>query len=166
MPTHTPLIIAVILYALGILTGSYLGSLAIEAPEPGPDRVRVSAYEEPTPAAQTATWVEFLYAIGTVESGHDDSAIGDGGDSIGRYQIQHAYWLDAVERSGLGGRYENVRDKDYAEKIMLAYFRRYAPEALGSGDWERLARIHNGGPTGHQRDSTLPYWNKVKAVLR
>ena len=34
---------------------------------------------------------DLFQAIGEVESGHDDNAVGDGGDSIGRYQIQWAY---------------------------------------------------------------------------
>lgn len=109
---------------------------------------------------------DFFYAIGTVESGHDDEAIGDGGASIGRYQIQRAYWQDAIEfDERLGGEYKDVTDPVYARKVMMAYFRRYAREALGSGDWQTLARIHNGGPRGHKKKATLTYWRKVQKEL-
>ena len=30
---------------------------------------------------------------------------------------------------------------------------------------EDLARIHNGGPSGHKRESTVDYWNKVKECM-
>ena len=115
-----------------------------------------------TPPAFGQTQADFLHAIGTVESGHDDNAVGDGGASLGRYQIQRAYWID----SRIPGRYEQVKDKAYAERVMLAYFKRYAPKALDAGDWETLARIHNGGPRGHRKAATLPYWAKVRDCLR
>lgn len=30
---------------------------------------------------------------------------------------------------------------------------------------QEIARIHNGGPTGHTKKATLEYWDKVKAYL-
>ena len=30
---------------------------------------------------------------------------------------------------------------------------------------ENLARMHNGGPNGHKKSTTLKYWNKVKENL-
>lgn len=114
---------------------------------------------------ENVSYDEFFWAIAQVESNHDDNAVGDGGDSIGRYQIQYPYWFDATEFSGIGGRYQDVKDKSYAESIMIAYFNRYAREAWKNKDWEVLARIHNGGPRGNQRNSTIPYWNKVQKHL-
>jgi len=109
----------------------------------------------------------FLHAVAQVESNHNDNAVGDGGASIGRYQIQWAYWKDAVDYDrSIGGAYEDVKDKAYAERIMHAYFKRYARQAVANNDFETLARIHNGGPRGHKRKSTLPYWVKVKAALK
>lgn len=108
----------------------------------------------------------FFHALAEVESNHNDNAVGDNGASIGRYQIQHAYWYDATEFSGIGGRYHDVKVKSYAEKIMRAYWKRYAREAYYSRDYETLARIHNGGPRGHKKKATLPYWNKVKAAMK
>ncbi|MDB4261486.1 hypothetical protein N9878_01325 [bacterium] len=105
---------------------------------------------------------DLFQAIGQVESGHDDDAVGDGGASIGRYQIQRAYWID----SGVPGNYEQVRDKAYAERVMRAYWKRYTPQALRDGDYETLSRAHVGGPKGPQRKSSLPYWRKVEAELK
>lgn len=51
------------------------------------------------------------------------------------------------------------------EKVMLGYWRRYCPKALASGDYETLARVHNGGEHGASRESTLRYWKKVKMKL-
>lgn len=107
----------------------------------------------------------FFHALAQVESNHDDNAVGDGGASIGRYQIQRPYWLDATEFTGIGGRYEDVRDKAYAERIMRAYWKRYCPRAYRERDYETLARTHNGGPRGHKKRATLAYWEKVKAAL-
>ena len=31
---------------------------------------------------------------------------------------------------------------------------------------EDIARIHNGGPNGYKKQSTIPYWKKVQCLLR
>ncbi len=96
-------------------------------------------------------------AIRLVETGgHEDptNALGDDGKSLGPYQISKAYWLDAIQHCPeIGGRYEDVKIGRYAERIMMAYWDRYAPDET----WETLARIHNGGPRGHERSSTDRY---------
>lgn len=105
-------------------------------------------------------------AIRIVETGgHEDprNARGDGGWSLGPYQISKAYWLDALQHDpSIGGCYDDVRDEQYAERIMLAYWSRYAPDM----EPETLARIHNGGPKGHLRKSTDRYWNRLEGVLQ
>lgn len=103
-------------------------------------------------------------AIRMVETGGEfdpANAVGDNGLSLGPYQISEAYWIDAVEHCPeIGGSYNNVRDARYAERIMMAYWDRYAPDET----WETLARIHNGGPQG-LRASTDRYWRKVSKEL-
>jgi hypothetical protein len=107
-------------------------------------------------------------AIRQVETGGEEdpvNAIGDGGASIGPYQIQKAYWQDAIAHDksliANGETWQSVRDAQYAERVMLAYWSRYAPV------WnaETLCRIHNGGPGGHKKSSTKTYWAKVKKEL-
>ncbi len=103
-----------------------------------------------------------LLAIAVVESGNDSAAVGDGGRAIGIYQIHRSYWLD----SGVLGRWENCHDADYSRRVVLGYWQRYCPESLRQGDAQVLARVHHGGPVGHRRRHTVPYWYKVNSVTR
>lgn len=104
----------------------------------------------------------FINALHYVEaSGRTGQLLGDNGRSLGPLQIGRAYWVD----SRVPGRYEQCADLAYSRRVVTAYMRRYAKDALVNGDWEKLARIHNGGPAGHLRKSTLPHWRKVKSAL-
>ena len=98
-------------------------------------------------------------------------AKGDKGKALGPYQIWNIYWQDAAVP---GREYREVlHDKKLSELVVERYMQRYARESLrrlqrGTGtlkDVEVVARIHNGGPKGHRRKSTLGYWNKARAVL-
>ena len=103
----------------------------------------------------------FLNALMQVESGGDGYAVGDGGRSRGPYQIGRAYWQD-----GYGGDYDiNVLHLSTCEVVMFAYWNRYCRKALSELDFETLARIHVGGPRGDVKESTKPYWLKVKAAM-
>lgn len=104
-----------------------------------------------------------LDAMYTVESNRGRVLVGDEGKAIGPYQIWRAYWQDAVEfDKTIGGKYEDCMNKAYAEKIVRAYWKRYAPKGATI---EQLARIHNGGPRGHLNANTIKYWNKIKKEL-
>jgi len=106
----------------------------------------------------------FLKAIHQVESGGKLGAIvGDDGRALGPFQIHKRYWADVAPQ--IGGRYQDVTDYNYARKVMIAYFLKYAKDALQNKDWEKLAKIHNGGPKGHKKTSTEKYWTKVKSHL-
>src|SRR3990172_9355856 len=103
-------------------------------------------------------------AIRVVESGglaRSGDAVGDAGRSIGPYQISRAYWVD----SGVPGKWKLCRDRKFAEAAMLAYWKRYCPDALRLRDFETLARIHNGGPRGHRKAATLSYSKLIQAQL-
>jgi len=108
-----------------------------------------------------------LDSLAIVESNSNDKvADGDGGKAIGRYQIWEVYWHDAVEYAPeIGGTYADVRNKDYAERVIVAYFLRYGKVAVTAHDYEKLARIHNGGPRGYKKRATDKYWNRVKTHL-
>jgi len=102
-------------------------------------------------------------ALRQVESAGNDMAVGDDGRSLGPYQIGLAYWLDG---GGDPGRYRlDVWRAAACEAVMLTYWRRYCPAALARGDWETLARVHNGGPRGPLKAATLPYWRKVRMEI-
>ena len=106
---------------------------------------------------------QLLDAMYTVESTRGRILVGDEGKAIGPYQIWKAYWQDAVEwDKTIGGKYQDCMNKAYAEKIVRAYWKRYAPKGATI---EQLARIHNGGPRGHLNPNTIKYWNKIKKEL-
>lgn len=109
-----------------------------------------------------------LDALIQVESNGKDDAVGDKGNALGCLQIWKIYWIDATERSGIGGTYRDCFKRDYAKRIVAAYMTRYAKEAWyspGGFDAERCARIHNGGPKGYRKTATIKYWKKVQKVL-
>ncbi|HEX6813870.1 MAG TPA: hypothetical protein VF384_19770 [Planctomycetota bacterium] len=110
---------------------------------------------------------DVLEAIRFVESSHrDDVPDGDGGKAIGPFQIHHVFWQDAVmSEPALGGTYSDCRRRDYAERVVAAYMRRWIPDAWAAGEAETIARVHNGGPTGPQNPATRGYWRKVRARL-
>ena len=110
---------------------------------------------------------ELLVAMKTVESGGEafpTYAVGDEGRSIGPYQISYGYWLDATRQTFelKQGTWAMCVFDEYAEKVILAYWLKYAPP---SASWEQLARIHNGGPNGHGRRETAKYWREVSKHL-
>ena len=90
-------------------------------------------------------------------------AIGDNGRAIGPYQIHEVYWRDANMPYGTWA--DCLNSKKYSEEVMRRYWQRYCPTAFQNGDWETLSRIHNGGPKGHKKKATLPYWKKVKSYM-
>ena len=110
---------------------------------------------------------EILAAIRWVESrDREDVTDGDGGLAIGPYQIHEVYWRDAVRSEpSLGGTYQDCRRRAYAEKVIAAYMRLHVPDAWERGDGETIARVHNGGPRGADKQTTLGYWQKVRARL-
>lgn len=111
-------------------------------------------------------------AIAQVES--DNGATSDN-----VYQITEVYVDDVNRIRALGDThtsvshqydYVDVCNRGYAQAMMTAYWRYYAPRTakrLGRPvDFEMLACIHNGGPCGAERKSTEKYWRKVSAVLK
>lgn len=97
-----------------------------------------------------------LDAIEYVEGWDGKPTLGIDGER-GPYQITEAYWRD----SGELGDFELCDSKPYAKNVVVAYMRRYCPDAIRNNDWEVIARIHNGGPTGNTKSSTKQYWYRV-----
>jgi hypothetical protein len=122
-------------------------------------------------AATSSTATElnpkFLRALNMVEaSGKHGNIVGDNGAALGGYQIHKAYWQDATSYDkSIRGSYSDVTNKVYAEKIVTAYLNRYAKQAVISNDFEKLARIHNGGLNGYKVKATISYWKKVQKYL-
>ena len=128
-------------------------------------------------------WFEVLEALRLCETAGQPrqglGAVGDGGKSIGPFQIGILYYRDATARdypeAPVGGiAYEDLRDDRWAsEAIVLAYMRRWAPEEfrrLEEGtatldDAARIARLHNGGPTLSKTSATDGYAKKFANYL-
>ena len=116
------------------------------------------------PRAALTRYAKLLEAIRQVESHGNPNLVGDNGKAIGSFQIWRTYWQDAVEHDKtIGGKYEDCKNDEYAKRIVLAYWDRYAPKNATN---EQLARIHNGGPQGWKNSNTIKYWNKVKKELK
>lgn len=126
--------------------------------------VTVRPRENPVKIFDFHTVDQLLDAMYTVESNRGLILVGDEGKAIGPYQIWKAYWQDAVEfDKSIGGEYQDCMKKAYAEKIVRAYWKRYAPKGATI---EQLARIHNGGGSrGHLNPNTIKYWNKIRKEL-
>ena len=120
-------------------------------------------------AAAGETWQrrDVLDAIRWVESSYRENVPdGDGGRAIGPYQIHYVYWLDASSfEPSLGSDYQQCRKRAYAERVIDAYMRRYAANAWANGHGETIAKVHNGGPKGHQNPKTEGYWQRVRKRL-
>lgn len=107
-----------------------------------------------------------LDAIEFVESNANPSAVGDGGKSIGSFQITKAYVDDVNriynKRYTHKDRHDRQKSRQMTILYLLHYGRLYERETKKEATYEILSRIHNGGPRGMYKDSTLPYWFKVK----
>ena len=107
-----------------------------------------------------ATFDDLLDAIEFVESRGDPNAIGDNGNAIGAYQIWKIYVRDANRILGWGKySYEDRWERDKSREMTAIVIQHY-----GKGDIETMARTHKCPPERY-KESTKPYWAKVKARL-
>ena len=109
--------------------------------------------------------LDTLRAVETGGERDPDRAVADGGKAIGAYQVWRVYWVDACEYDpSLRERgYEAVTDREYAERVVIAYLSRYCKT------WtiDECARIHNGGPAGatKRRKATNEYAAKARRAF-
>ena len=115
-----------------------------------------------TSSTNSTFYVEdkFFDALKYVESSNGKYLVGDNGTAIGPYQIRAKYLKD----SRLNYSLQDMYDEAKAKEVMFAYWNRYAPTDVELS-YEVLARIHNGGPKGYKRKSTVEYWEKVKKAM-
>ncbi len=116
--------------------------------------------------------VKMLTALIAVESSGNDRAIGDGGRSHGCLQIGKAV-VEDVNRFRAKYRLspftfpDDCYDREKAKTICRDYMKIYCtPKRLGrQPTFEDVARMWNGGPTGHRKKATEKYWAKVKREM-
>lgn len=113
------------------------------------------------------TLSELILAIMLVESNGNVDAVGDNNTAHGCLQLTEAYIQDAAVHAEEDWTVLDAYDKETSIRIFTAYMHKYATEErLGRKvSAEDVARIHNGGPNGWFKTSTLSYWKKVKAKL-
>ena len=143
-----------------------------------------------TPLEGEVTFDDLLDAIRFVESKGDPNAICPDSCCVGAYGITKLYVDDCnrimVQKKlmpiafiGDIFNYEDRWDSNTSRVMVELYTIYYASKAWDeiwdSGEFETIneqegfmkyfelqARIHNGGPNGWKKESTKPYWEKVK----
>ncbi|MFW6125436.1 MAG: hypothetical protein ACOC46_04740 [Pirellulales bacterium] len=124
--------------------------------EKGADRKRDNG-----PARQYRKLLDAIRAVETGGEPNPATAVGDGGRSRGPYQITRAYWADGCDHGGADWDYDElVGSRPHCERVMIWYWDRY-----GAATDRQRARMHAGGPRGHSRQTTLPYWRRVRRQL-
>lgn len=111
--------------------------------------------------------VEILIpALIHVESSGDWKAIGDKGRAYGGLQLWAIYIKDVNRIVGTDYIHDDAFNEEKAKEIvriyLIHYGKRYERLTGKIATYEILSRIHNGGPNGWKKESTIKYWNKVK----
>jgi hypothetical protein len=109
----------------------------------------------------------FLNALEQVESRGNANSVGDNGRAIGCLQIWQSVVTDVNRIAGTNYKHADAFDRDKARTMARIYLNYYAStKRIGRVASEQdLARIWNGGPSGHRKTATLSYWVKVKKEM-
>jgi len=102
-----------------------------------------------------------LDVLACVESNNNPNAVGDRGRALGVYQIHRAYWEEGTRLLGVNWPYREAFNPERARCVVRAYLLHHGANKTLTD----MARIHNGGPTGHRRRSTLCYAQRVNQLL-
>lgn len=158
----------------GAVVFPFLGTVVVPPPKAVPSIIE-AVRSERSPKVEGVSMSKFEEAIWFVETGCVEGPIcGDRGLSRGPLQISRAAWKDAQEFDAtIGGKYEDVDKIEYSLKVFRAYLLRYASprnraeleDTTKFEQYEKSARIWNGGPRGHLKKDTLQYWSRVKAAM-
>ena len=108
-----------------------------------------------------------IMAIMMVESSGNDQAVGSDGLSYGPLQITDVCREDVNRIAGTHYTRQDCFDPSKAKEMFSIYIAYYcASERLGhEPQWEDVARVWNGGPTGWSKPATLAFWAKVRTTL-
>ena len=116
---------------------------------------------------------DFAASLAQVESSNNPKAYNSKEIAIGIYQIRPGYFKDAREfdRDLAKYKHSDCYNPLVAKRVIYSYFARYESKALKNGDWEALARAHNGGcgwrtKTGKVKSNLDNYWTKVSKNLK
>lgn len=103
-------------------------------------------------------------ALIMAESGNNPKAIGDGGKAVGILQI-HKICVEDVNRIYATDFVwpRDAQDPITAKEICRLYLTHYLKSVLNPAPSD-AARIWNGGPSGHLKQQTINYWQKVQPL--
>ena len=108
---------------------------------------------------------DLFEAMAWVESSNDPNAVGECG-GVGLYQIREIYVDDVNRIYFTDFQYSDRLNPEKSREMVELYTAHYVPFYENAWDWyEKRARTHNGGPLGAKKQSTLPYWEKVKGRM-
>lgn len=105
-------------------------------------------------------WGDLVNALIYVESRGDSTAVGVN-DDRGILQITP---IAVKEASRISGKNYSHNDAYSVQKSLEMFYiiaNRYCPEV----NYEKMARIWNGGPRGYTKECTEEYWSKVEYAL-
>jgi len=115
------------------------------------------------------TLMTLIIALIQIESNGNDFAVGDNGQAYGCLQI-HKVYVDDVNRILGVDKYVHQDAFNRLDSIdmFMTYTAHYATyERLGREPTvEDFVRIHNGGPDGWKKPSTIKHWTKVNNLLK
>jgi hypothetical protein len=108
------------------------------------------------------TFEDLLDAIAKIESNNNPDAIGDGGRAVGAFQIHEIYVNDVNRISDYpfycyDDRYDYAKSREMVRIYLLHYGQ--------NRSLFEMAQIHNGGPKGYAKKSTIAYAEKVYGIM-
>ncbi len=101
-------------------------------------------------------------ALVHVESNGEAHAVGDNGKAIGPLQIHKEVVDDVNKAYGTSYTYADRKSIEKSREICRKYLLLHGGVNATN---EKYARIWNGGPKGHRKSRTKPYWRKIKSRL-
>ncbi len=114
-------------------------------------------------------WTLFFTILAAVESGNNPNKVGDKHlrhPAYGIYQIRQPMLDDVAEWTGNRLVAEKLRDNTGLSRWAIhTYITHWSHRHRQPLTYETAARIHNGGPRGWERDSSLPFWREFEAEL-
>ena len=147
-------IIAIAIFSLAMPLGANLSERSV----PSIDLSPVSIYD----LAEYATGApaEILRGIAFAESSERDDAIGDGGESIGRFQFRRKYQAERDQKYGA------LDPRDPVQSAILAGLV-YMDNLLALGSVELAIAAHRQGVAGVRRDGPSAwYCERVMGAVR
>jgi hypothetical protein len=115
-------------------------------------------------------WTLFFTVLAAVESDNNPDKIGDAHlrhPAYGIYQIRQPMLTDVGKLTGSYHQAEHVAHRpDIADWAIQVYIKHWVSHYGLRHTYENYARIHNGGPRGWERESTLPFWRKFETELK